>query len=63
MLLSLLETIFVMYLMERDSQDNEANGDQSGIEDCNRQDKALNNSDRGETRNQFHVLCLSSKRA
>ncbi|XP_036937614.1 5-hydroxytryptamine receptor 3A-like [Acanthopagrus latus] len=46
MLLSLLETIFVMYLMERDSQDNEANRDQSGSEDCDRQDKALNNCDR-----------------
>ncbi|XP_042364261.1 5-hydroxytryptamine receptor 3A-like [Plectropomus leopardus] len=41
MLLSLLETIFVMHLMEKDSasQENEANIDQSGSKDCNKQSK------------------------
>ncbi|XP_018526672.2 5-hydroxytryptamine receptor 3A-like [Lates calcarifer] len=42
MMLSLLETIFVMYLMEKDSasQDNETNEDRSTSEDCNQQGKA-----------------------
>ncbi|XP_044035404.1 5-hydroxytryptamine receptor 3A-like [Siniperca chuatsi] len=41
MMLSLLETILVMYLMEKDlaSQDNEADKDQSLSEDCNKQGK------------------------
>ncbi|XP_045925189.1 5-hydroxytryptamine receptor 3A-like isoform X1 [Micropterus dolomieu] len=40
MLLSLLETILVMHLMEKDSQDDEADKDQSLSEDCNKQSKA-----------------------
>lgn len=42
MMLSLLETILVMYLMGKDSasQDNEAGKDQSLREDCNKQGKA-----------------------
>ncbi|XP_078136076.1 5-hydroxytryptamine receptor 3A-like [Sander vitreus] len=41
MMLSLLETILVMHLMEKDSasQDNEADKDQSLSEDCNKQGK------------------------
>ncbi|KAM9336930.1 5-hydroxytryptamine receptor 3A-like [Symphorus nematophorus] len=42
MLLSLVETIFVMYLMEKDSaaQNNEADEDQGQSEDCGKQGKA-----------------------
>ncbi|KAF1373667.1 hypothetical protein PFLUV_G00241330 [Perca fluviatilis] len=51
MLLSLLETIVVMHLMEKDSacEDNDADKDQSLSEDCNKQRKAnLHNCHGGE---------------
>ena len=58
MLLSLLETIFVMYLIEKDSasQDDEAHKDGSRREDSNKQGKAnFHNCHEGETRSQLHL--------
>ncbi|XP_035853751.1 5-hydroxytryptamine receptor 3A-like [Sander lucioperca] len=57
MMLSLLETILVMYLMEKDSasQDNEADKDQSLSEDCNKQGKvSFHNHDGGENKHKFY---------
>ncbi|XP_070708499.1 5-hydroxytryptamine receptor 3A-like [Pempheris klunzingeri] len=50
MLLSLLETIFVMYLMEKDSapQDIKADRDRSQSEDCNKPGKANLHNSHGE---------------
>lgn len=64
MLLSLVETIFVMYLMEKDnvSQDKKANRDQSLSEDCGeKQGKVkFNNFNRGETRKHLRQLFVNS---
>uniref|UniRef100_A0A4W6DEZ1 Neurotransmitter-gated ion-channel transmembrane domain-containing protein n=1 Tax=Lates calcarifer TaxID=8187 RepID=A0A4W6DEZ1_LATCA len=60
----LLETIFVMYLMEKDSasQDNETNEDRSTSEDCNQQGKAnFLKCHGGETRSQLHELLVSGE--
>ncbi|XP_032359089.1 5-hydroxytryptamine receptor 3A [Etheostoma spectabile] len=60
MLLSLLETIVVMYLMEKDSacQDNGADNDQNLSEDCNKKGKvSLHNHD-GEMKKWTHCACV-----
>ncbi|XP_039644396.1 5-hydroxytryptamine receptor 3A-like [Perca fluviatilis] len=60
MMLSLLETIVVMHLMEKDSasQDNEADRDQSLSEDCNKKGKvSLQNHD-GEMKKWTHCACV-----
>ncbi|XP_071319504.1 5-hydroxytryptamine receptor 3A-like [Trachinotus anak] len=60
MLLSLLETIFIMYLLEKDSasQDNETDRDQSPSEDCNK----LGNADflkcHGDLHKQTQCVCI-----
>lgn len=53
MLLSLLETILVMHLMEKDTlSQNEGNKDQTGSEDLNKQGKtSFHNCHGGETTN------------
>ncbi|XP_035853634.1 5-hydroxytryptamine receptor 3A-like isoform X1 [Sander lucioperca] len=60
MMLSLLETILVMYLMEKDaaSQDNEADKDQSLSEDCNKQGKVSFHNHDGEMKKWTHCACV-----
>ncbi|XP_034715348.1 5-hydroxytryptamine receptor 3A-like [Etheostoma cragini] len=60
MLLSLLETIVVMYLMEKDSacQDNDADKDQSLSEDCNEQHKANLHNCLGEKHKWTECACI-----
>lgn len=57
MLLSLLETILVMHLIEKDiSPPEKASEEQTRSEDGNKQGKAdFHNCHRGETRNQFNL--------
>ncbi|XP_028424343.1 5-hydroxytryptamine receptor 3A-like [Perca flavescens] len=60
MMLSLLETILVMHLMEKDSasQDDEAGKDQNLSEDCNKKGKvSLHNHD-GEMKKWTHCACV-----
>ncbi|KAM9425816.1 LOW QUALITY PROTEIN: 5-hydroxytryptamine receptor 3A [Pholidichthys leucotaenia] len=57
MLLSLLETIFVMYLMEKDPQGTEIIGDQSLGEGCNKESKA-NHSDHKDVNNWTQGACI-----
>ena len=56
MMLSLMETILVMYLLEKDSKENEPNGDQNLSEDCgDKQGKiSLDNCFRGEIYNNYY---------
>ncbi|XP_037611652.1 5-hydroxytryptamine receptor 3A-like [Sebastes umbrosus] len=61
MLLSLLETIVVMHLMEKDSrasQDNEADKDRSQREDCNKRGKANFNNCHGEVHDWTQCACI-----
>ncbi|KAA8581358.1 hypothetical protein FQN60_002939 [Etheostoma spectabile] len=60
MLLSLLETIVVMYLMEKDSacQDNGADNDQNLSEDCSKQHKANLHNCLGEKHNWTECTCI-----
>ncbi|XP_078136078.1 5-hydroxytryptamine receptor 3A-like [Sander vitreus] len=60
MLLSLLETIVVMHLMEKDSayQDNDADKDQSLSEDCNKQRKANLHNCHGEEHKWAECACI-----
>ncbi|XP_031171418.2 5-hydroxytryptamine receptor 3A-like [Sander lucioperca] len=60
MLLSLLETILVMHLMEKDSacQDNDADKDQSLHEDCNKQRKANLHNCREEEHKWTECACI-----
>ncbi|XP_044033745.1 5-hydroxytryptamine receptor 3A-like isoform X2 [Siniperca chuatsi] len=61
MMLSLLETILVMYLMEKDSasQDNEADKDQSLSEDCNKQGKVSSQNCFREVKKWTHCVSVS----
>lgn len=47
MMLSLLETILVMYLIGKDSQDNKAKKDQSLTDETNKQGKAKRGESNG----------------
>ncbi|TDG97857.1 hypothetical protein EPR50_G00212020 [Perca flavescens] len=60
MLLSLLETIVVMHLMEKDSacEDNDAHKDQSLSEDCNKQRKANLHNCHGEEHKWTECACI-----
>lgn len=60
MLFSLLETIVVMYLMEKDSvsQSNDTDGDQSLRDDCNKQSKANFHSCHGEVHKWTQAACI-----
>ncbi|XP_044194629.1 5-hydroxytryptamine receptor 3A-like isoform X2 [Thunnus albacares] len=61
MLLSLVETIFVMYLMEKDhvSQDNEADRDRSLSEDCrDKQGKVNFNNCKGDVHEWTKCVCV-----
>uniref|UniRef100_UPI0014481CA3 5-hydroxytryptamine receptor 3A-like n=1 Tax=Epinephelus lanceolatus TaxID=310571 RepID=UPI0014481CA3 len=60
MLLSLLETIFVMHLMEKDSasQEEDADKDRSLSEDCNKQGKANIHSCHGGMHKWTHCACI-----
>ncbi|XP_070783700.1 5-hydroxytryptamine receptor 3A-like [Enoplosus armatus] len=60
MLLSLLETILVMHLMEKDSacQDNEADGGRSLSEDCNKQGNANFHNRHGELHKWTQCACI-----
>lgn len=63
MMLSLLETIFVMFLMEKDAalQDKEADRDKSPSDDYNNQGKAdFHSCHGGETYSQLFVNCFNS---
>ena len=54
MMLSLAETIFVMYLLEKDSKENEPNGDQSLSEDSGDKQVILDDCFRGEIYNNYY---------
>ncbi|GLD74017.1 5-hydroxytryptamine receptor 3A-like protein, partial [Lates japonicus] len=60
MMLSLLETIFVMYLMEKDSasQDSETDEDRSPSEDCRQQGKADFLKCHGEVHKWTQCACI-----
>ncbi|XP_026172283.1 5-hydroxytryptamine receptor 3A-like isoform X2 [Mastacembelus armatus] len=60
MMLSLLETILVMYLMEKDSAspDSEADEDQNLSEDCNKHGKAKSQSSEGEKKKWSQCACI-----